>query len=106
MKEKRSVLNAGILVLVLWVAGFGVTPYALAHEIDNIVMTPKPPAELLDGEPVTVRFDYVTEEERGVRIYAIPYTKGEVTPGAEIISGTWVDRSHNVNLCQWFFSPR
>ena len=84
MREKRSVLNAGILALVVWVAGFGVTPYALAHEIDNLVMTPKPPAELLDGEPVTVRFDYVTEEERGVRIYAIPYTKGEVTPGAEV----------------------
>jgi hypothetical protein len=39
---------------------------------------------LTDGDPVTVRFTYVTEEERGVRIYAIPYTKGEVTPGAEV----------------------
>ena len=84
MKEKRSFLNAGILALVVWVAGFGATPYAMAHSIGDILMTPKPPAELLDGEPVTVRFTYFTEEERGVRIYAIPYTKGEVTPGAKI----------------------
>ena len=84
MKEKRSFLKAGIVALVVSVVGFGLTPYAMAHEIGNIVMTPKPPAELLDGEPVTVRFSYVTEEQRGVRIYAIPYTKGQVTTGAEV----------------------
>ena len=84
MKEKRSFVSASILALIVCVAGFGLTPYAMAHEIGDIVMTPKPPAELLDGEPVTVRFTYVTEEQRGVRIYAIPYTKGKVTPGAEV----------------------
>jgi hypothetical protein len=84
MKEKRVVFHAGILALIVWVAGFGLTPYAMSHEISNIVVTPKPPAQLLDGEPVTVRFRYVTEEQRGVRIYAIPYTKGKMTPGAEV----------------------
>ena len=84
MKERRNFLKVGILALVVWAVGFGVTPYAMAHSIGDIVMTPKPPAELLDGEPVTVRFSYVTEEQRGVRIYAVPYTKGQVTPGAEV----------------------
>ena len=84
MKKKRSFLNFGILALIVWAAGFGMTPYAIGHSIGDILMTPKPPAELLDGSPVTVRFTYVTEEERGVRIFAVPYTKGEVTPGAEV----------------------
>jgi hypothetical protein len=84
MKEKRTFVNIGIMALVVCVVVFGLTPYAIGHSIDDIIMTPKPPAELLDGEPVTVRFRYVTEEERGVRIYAIPYTKGEVSPGAKI----------------------
>ncbi|MHC4643018.1 MAG: right-handed parallel beta-helix repeat-containing protein, partial [Planctomycetota bacterium] len=84
MKKKRSFLNFGILVLIIWVAGFGVTPYAMAHSIGNIVMTPQPPADLTDGDPVTVRFTYITEEERGVRIFAVPYTKGQVTQGAEV----------------------
>ena len=84
MKEKRRFLNMSILALIVWVAGFGVAPSAMAHEISDIVVTPKPPARLLDGEPVTVRFSYVTEEQRGVRIYAVPYTKGERTPGSEV----------------------
>jgi len=84
MKKKRSFLNFGILSLIVCAVGFGVAPYAMAHSIGDILMTPQPPAELLDGDPVTVRFTYVTEEERGVRIYAIPYTKGGITPGAEV----------------------
>ncbi|MHC4113136.1 MAG: right-handed parallel beta-helix repeat-containing protein, partial [Planctomycetota bacterium] len=84
MKEKRDLFNVSILALVVFVCGLGLTPYAMAHEISDIVVTPKPPAELLDGEPVTVRFSYVTEEERGVRIYAVPYTQGKVTPGADV----------------------
>ena len=84
MKKKRSFVSASILALIVCVAGLGVTPYAMAHEISDVVVTPKPPAELLDGEPVTVRFRYVTEEERGVRIFAIPYTKGEITRGADV----------------------
>ncbi|MHC4286315.1 MAG: hypothetical protein ACYSWZ_25610, partial [Planctomycetota bacterium] len=84
MKEKRALFNVSIFALVVLVCGLGLTPYAMAHEIDNIVVTPKPPAQLLDGEPVTARFTYVTEEQRGVRIFAIPYTKGEVTPGADV----------------------
>ncbi|NIP26253.1 MAG: hypothetical protein GWN67_18135 [Phycisphaerae bacterium] len=84
MEEKRDLFNVSILALVLLVCGFGLTPYAAANEITKVIMTPTPPAQLLDGEPVTVRFNYVTEEQRGVRIYAIPYTKGEMTPGAEI----------------------
>jgi hypothetical protein len=84
MKEKRALFNVSIFALVVLVCGLGLTPYAMAHEISDIVVTPKPPAQLLDGEPVTVRFRYVTEEQRGVRIYAIPYTKGEVTPGADV----------------------
>ena len=84
MKEKRDLFNVSILTLVVLVCGLGLTPYAMAHSIDKIVVTPKPPAQLLDGEPVTVRFNYETDEQRGVRIYAIPYTKGEVTPGADV----------------------
>ena len=84
MKEQRALFNASILALVVLVCGLGLTPYAMAHEISDVVVTPKPPAELLDGEPVTARFRYVTEEERGVRIFAIPYTKGEMTPGADV----------------------
>ncbi len=84
MKEKRCLFNVSLFALVVLVCGLGVTPYAMAHEIGDIVMTPKPPAQLLDGEPVTVRFSYVTEEQLGVRIYAVPYTKGKMTPGAEV----------------------
>ncbi|MBW8041499.1 MAG: right-handed parallel beta-helix repeat-containing protein [Planctomycetes bacterium] len=84
MKEKRVLFNVSILALIVWVAGLGLTPYAMAHSIGDVVMVPKAPAGLLDGEPVTVRFSYETEEQRGVRIYAIPYTKGQRTPGAEV----------------------
>ncbi|MHC4693329.1 MAG: right-handed parallel beta-helix repeat-containing protein [Planctomycetota bacterium] len=84
MKEKRCLFNVSLFALVALVCGLGLTQYAAANEITKVIMTPTPPAQLLDGEPVTVRFSYVTEEQRGVRIYAIPYTKGEMTPGAEI----------------------
>jgi len=84
MKEKRDLFNVSILALVVLVCGLGLTPYAMAHSIGNILMVPSTPAELLDGEPVTVRFSYVTEEPDGVLIHAIPYTKGRPTPGAEL----------------------
>jgi predicted outer membrane repeat protein len=84
MKEKRCFFKISILALIVWVTGFVVTPYAMAHDIGNIVMYPSSPAELLDGERVIVEFTYVTEEPDGVRIYAIPYTKGRITPGAEV----------------------
>ena len=79
MKEKRIFLNAGILALMLLVVGFGPTQYSTAHEIGKIEMFPTSPAELLDGERVNIRFTYVTEEQGGVRIFVLPYTKGQPT---------------------------
>jgi len=84
MKEKKGLFNVIFLVMAVYVGGFSLSPYAMAHEIGGIDMTPTSPAELLDGERVTIRFTYITEEQRGVRIYAIPFTKGQMTPGASV----------------------
>jgi hypothetical protein len=84
MKEERSFLNAGILVLVVCAVVFGTAPYSTAHEIGKISMSPKSPAELLDNERVNIQFIYVTEEEKGVRIFVFPYTKGRLTPNCAV----------------------
>jgi hypothetical protein len=87
MKQKRSFLNVSILALIVWVVGFGLTPYAMAqqaNEIYDIAMFPSSPAELLDGERVNIRFTYTTEEPDGVRIFVFPYTKGRLTPNAGV----------------------
>ncbi len=84
MKQKRGFLNVSILALIVWAAGFGLTPYAMAHSIGNIVMTPGTPAELLDNERINIEFTYVTEDQGGVRIFVFPYTKGRLTPNAAV----------------------
>ena len=87
MKKKRGLFNVSILALIVWVAGFGLTPYAMAqqaHEIYDIVMSPSSPAGLLDNERVNIRFTYITEEPDGVRIFVFPYTKGRLTPNAGV----------------------
>ncbi len=84
MKKKRSFLSVSIFALVVCVVVFGVTPYAMAHSIGDIGMTPTSPAELLDGEFVRIQFTYVTEEQGGVRIFVFPYTKGKLTPNYRV----------------------
>ncbi len=80
MKEKRGLFNVSILVLATFVVGFGLTPYAMAHEITNIGLSPSSPAALLNNDDVNIVFDYNTTEAGGVRIYARPFTNGSLTP--------------------------
>jgi hypothetical protein len=50
------------------------------HSITNIVITPPSPNGLLNGENVDITFDYYTSEPSGVRIFARPFTDGNLTP--------------------------
>jgi hypothetical protein len=50
------------------------------HEVTNIVMTPSSPASLVFSDEVNITFDYHTDEDDGVRIFARPYSDGSPTP--------------------------
>ena len=84
MKEKRGLFNVSVLVLAAFVVGFGLTPYAMAHSISNINMTPSSPAGLLNNEHVDITFDYTTDEVGGVRIWVMPYTDGSWSPNLAV----------------------
>ena len=80
MEKARSLFSVSILAMVLCVSGFGLTPYATAHEITNIELSPPSPAALLNNEYVNITFDYSTTEAGGVLIFVSPYTDGSPTP--------------------------
>lgn len=51
---------------------------------DHLAVTslnPTSPASLQNQQPVTVTFTYYTIQSGGVRIWAIPYTQGNLSPG-------------------------
>ncbi|MFH1198158.1 MAG: T9SS type A sorting domain-containing protein [bacterium] len=50
------------------------------HSIRNIVMAPNTPMSLQNGEQINIFFDYGTTEASGVRIWARPFTGGNLTP--------------------------
>jgi hypothetical protein len=50
------------------------------HLITNIILGPDTPNIIKINQNVTINFQYSTNEEAGVRIYARPYTTGAPTP--------------------------
>ncbi|MBK9303920.1 MAG: T9SS type A sorting domain-containing protein [bacterium] len=51
------------------------------HAVNAVTFDPAPPAVLDLGEQVALTFDYATTETGGVRIWTLPRTDGEHTPG-------------------------
>ncbi|MDO9693928.1 MAG: T9SS type A sorting domain-containing protein [Candidatus Latescibacteria bacterium] len=51
------------------------------HAVNAVIFDPAPPAVLDLGEQVALTFDYATTEAGGVRIWTLPRTDGEHTPG-------------------------
>ena len=50
------------------------------HAIYNVVLTPGTSGALDNGDNVSISFDYKTSEASGVRIFARPFTDGNLTP--------------------------
>jgi hypothetical protein len=55
-------------------------PYS-AHKITNISFAPSAPAYLTSGHNVDIKFNYLTSQSGGVRIFARPFSQGALTPG-------------------------
>ncbi len=49
--------------------------------VTNVRLNPTSPANLNDNQAVTVTFDYGAVQTDGVRIWALPYTNGALSPG-------------------------
>ena len=51
------------------------------HVVTNITLNPEPPALLDNSEWLTMSYDYQTDEPTGLRVTALPFTRGEANPG-------------------------
>lgn len=51
------------------------------HVVTNITMDPESPALLENDEWLTISYDYQTDEPTGLRVTALPFTRGEANLG-------------------------
>ncbi len=81
MRERKSFLSVGVLVLSALMYCFGFAPVVeAANKISGIVAVPASPAGLPNGDHVTISFNYSTDEFGGARIFVLPYTDGSWSP--------------------------
>lgn len=73
-----------------------------SNSISVLSVSPSSPAELALFDKVTVTFEYTTDEASGVRIWAIPYTNGERSPGHGYQPSIVLPTGQG-SLSRWFF---